>query len=282
MNANKHIFYWSIASLGLGAIFLYGWKWHNITMQSTEKAIPTKHYFQNVLKNVRLGDGTLLGVETFVHWKVDSLELFYEQFDSLEQYATEILYPRQSEWCNKLTSKLDKRLFRKKSIQQKLKADLKNLLCQQMGEPFIKILEVEISNIYKQKTLKEIIAEFKQQGKTQQNTQPKSNPSSSSRHLAELKHMKSSTIIMLQQVEKQLNETLVINSGYRDKEHNRKVNGVSNSSHLRGYAVDIAIYSKKHRKQLVKALENTGFKRIGIYSTHVHADNDPSLPNARW
>ena len=252
-------------------------------METTEKALPATHHFQNVLKNVRLGDGTLLGVETFVHWKIDSSELFYQQFDSLEQYATEILYPRQSEWCNRLTSKLDKRLFKRKSIQQELQVNLKELLCQKMGEHSITILEVDILNIYKQKTLKEVIAEFKQQhSKKQQHTQPKSNPSSTTRHLVELEHMKSSTITMLQQVEEHLNETLVINSGYRDKEHNRKVNGVSNSAHLRGYAVDIAIYSRKHRRRLVKALEAAGFKRIGIYPTHVHADNDPSLPSARW
>jgi len=94
--------------------------------------------------------------------------------------------------------------------------------------------------------------------------------------------IKNSTLKMLNIAEKKLGESLIFSSGYRTVEHNRAVGGVPNSAHLRGYAVDILIYSSNHKKRLIKALRSAGFKRIGIYQDHIHADNDPSLKNATW
>lgn len=53
-------------------------------------------------------------------------------------------------------------------------------------------------------------------------------------------------------------------------------------AHGAGLAVDIAITGGYERKFLALALHKAGFKRIGIYDKHVHADNDTTLPEAWW
>ena len=74
-----------------------------------------------------------------------------------------------------------------------------------------------------------------------------------------------------------------INSSWRDKETNRKAGGKSNSSHLRGNAVDISCISSKNRFLIVDALITAGFSRIGIAKTFIHCDVDENLPqNVMW
>lgn len=73
-----------------------------------------------------------------------------------------------------------------------------------------------------------------------------------------------------------------INSGYRTQAHNAAVGGVQNSAHTRGYAADIRITAETKTK-ILNALTQAGFKRIGIGTTFIHADNDPTLPSpATW
>ena len=70
----------------------------------------------------------------------------------------------------------------------------------------------------------------------------------------------------------------IINSGYRTKEHNRKVGGRSNSAHLAGFAADISATTSRQRMWIVGSLLEAGFNRIGIASTFIHVDNDPTKP----
>ena len=70
---------------------------------------------------------------------------------------------------------------------------------------------------------------------------------------------------------------IVINSAFRTKSHNLKVEGKSNSSHTRGLAVDLRISSSQHRFLIVKCALELGITRIGIYKTFVHLDIDKSL-----
>ncbi len=64
----------------------------------------------------------------------------------------------------------------------------------------------------------------------------------------------------------------------RTEEQNQEIKGASpNSSHLRGQAVDL------HRPtgefeclKLVWALGRAGFRRVLIYTKHIHVDVDPS------
>lgn len=75
----------------------------------------------------------------------------------------------------------------------------------------------------------------------------------------------------------------VITSGYRTKSHNKKVGGLDNSSHLRGYAVDIAAVSSPERYAILNALLKVGINRIGIGSNFIHCDMDPEKSkNVIW
>ncbi len=85
-------------------------------------------------------------------------------------------------------------------------------------------------------------------------------------------------IFMLQQLEARTGYPIFswINSGARTPSHNKKVGGVSNSSHKMPTckAVDIKAYSKTIRNNLVQAARDVGFKRIGVGKTFVHLDID--------
>jgi zinc D-Ala-D-Ala carboxypeptidase len=72
-----------------------------------------------------------------------------------------------------------------------------------------------------------------------------------------------------------------INSGYRTKEHNKKVGGVSDSSHLVGLAADIKVSSSYERIVIYDALRQVGFNRFGIGKTFIHVDNDKRKPSFR-
>ena len=68
-----------------------------------------------------------------------------------------------------------------------------------------------------------------------------------------------------------------VNSGYRSPAHNKKVGGVKDSSHIKGWAADIAC-TDSTRFQIVSALIDAGFSRIGIGRTYIHMDMDPAKP----
>ena len=65
----------------------------------------------------------------------------------------------------------------------------------------------------------------------------------------------------------------IINSGYRNKEHNKKVGGKANSAHLAGCAADIHCVDPRARCYIIGALFEVGFNRIGIAKTFIHVDN---------
>ena len=80
-----------------------------------------------------------------------------------------------------------------------------------------------------------------------------------------------------------------ITSGFRTPAHNAKVGGVSpsnsskGSSHLYGYAADIAAPDSRSKFIIVDSLLKAGFNRIGVGKTFVHVDNDPDKsPDVIW
>jgi len=76
-----------------------------------------------------------------------------------------------------------------------------------------------------------------------------------------------------------------INSGVRTPNHNRKVGGVSNSSHLIPIckAVDIKAPNTAIRNLIVMTAQQVGFKRIGVGKTFVHLDVDTrKAQNVAW
>lgn len=70
-----------------------------------------------------------------------------------------------------------------------------------------------------------------------------------------------------------------ITSGFRCPRHNAEVGGKETSSHLRGYAADIAVTSSAVRFRVVRGLMEAGFTRIGIGKTFIHVDADPDKPD---
>ena len=65
-----------------------------------------------------------------------------------------------------------------------------------------------------------------------------------------------------------------INSGFRTVEHNKKIGGKSNSSHLKGLAADISCTTSRERFLILEALIMVGFTRIGIAKSFIHCDID--------
>ena len=80
----------------------------------------------------------------------------------------------------------------------------------------------------------------------------------------------------------------IITSGYRTPSHNAYVGGVSpsnnskGSSHLFGYAADIACNNSADRETILAAVIKAGFRRVGIANTFIHVDNDPYKNAAVW
>jgi uncharacterized protein YcbK (DUF882 family) len=72
---------------------------------------------------------------------------------------------------------------------------------------------------------------------------------------------------------------LVVRSWHRCIVRNRVVGGVTNSAHLRSFAVDIFVPTMQYRFSLVHALLGHGVTRIGTGASVVHADIDASLPH---
>jgi uncharacterized protein YcbK (DUF882 family) len=69
-----------------------------------------------------------------------------------------------------------------------------------------------------------------------------------------------------------------ITSGYRTALENESAGGVFDSSHTRGLAVDLACFDSRARMRMLTALIMVGFKRVGVYNAHLHADIDESMP----
>ena len=80
-----------------------------------------------------------------------------------------------------------------------------------------------------------------------------------------------------------------ITSGFRTPAHNAKVGGVSpsnnskGSSHMYGYAADIAAPDSRTKFIIIDSLLKAGFNRIGVGKTFIHCDNDPDKsPDVIW
>ena len=81
-------------------------------------------------------------------------------------------------------------------------------------------------------------------------------------------------IEMLYVIRLYLESPINISSGVRTINHNKKIGGVNNSSHVLNNAIDIIIIDNDYRYRLLKILFELGITRIGIYKTHIHIDVD--------
>jgi zinc D-Ala-D-Ala carboxypeptidase len=88
------------------------------------------------------------------------------------------------------------------------------------------------------------------------------------------KNMNEEFLYMLDAARKIYGKPMHVNSGYRSEEHNKKVGGVSSSSHLKGLAADISCKKSNERFEMLQAFIKAGFKRIGVADSFIHIDND--------
>ena len=97
------------------------------------------------------------------------------------------------------------------------------------------------------------------------------------------RNMKQEMLDKIDLVRSKFDRAIHINSGYRTKEHNKKVGGKKNSYHLKGLAVDIHCINSRERYDLINCLLDVGFTRIGIGNTFIHVDMDPDKdPDVMW
>jgi uncharacterized protein YcbK (DUF882 family) len=93
--------------------------------------------------------------------------------------------------------------------------------------------------------------------------------------------MRAPTLTKLYNARDAYGKPMKITSAFRCVEHNSNVSKAKNSSHLRGRAVDIKYNTMQQGLEILQALLDAGFPRVGIkYSAQIiHADDDPTLPS---
>lgn len=96
---------------------------------------------------------------------------------------------------------------------------------------------------------------------------------------SQLVKIDSQLLYKLQALRDLIGKPIIINSGYRTKEYNKRVGGSPNSQHLKGKAADIKVKGIKPA-DLAKKAEKVGFDGIGIYKTFIHVDTRGY--KARW
>jgi len=96
-------------------------------------------------------------------------------------------------------------------------------------------------------------------------------------------NMNPAFLALLDQIRGSAGVPFRINSGYRTRDHNSEVGGKAASAHTRGFAADIFALTSRDKFAIITTALVHGINRIGIGSTFVHLDADPSLPkNVIW
>lgn len=99
----------------------------------------------------------------------------------------------------------------------------------------------------------------------------------------EIEGLKSDVVYKLDRTRDLYGNPLIITSGYRDPIKNEKVGGVKDSSHTSGLGIDLSCIGMENQIKLAWALGLAGFRRIGVYPRHIHADTDSTKPqNVLW
>ena len=86
-------------------------------------------------------------------------------------------------------------------------------------------------------------------------------------------------VTLLQEFRDKVRRPVVITSVYRCEVYNREIGGVPNSSHTRGYAIDVAVKDSAFRHALLDFLVKNGVSRFGIAEDFIHFDLDPDKPH---
>lgn len=101
---------------------------------------------------------------------------------------------------------------------------------------------------------------------------------------SEVQGLDTELVAMLDMARGKANVPFVITCGLRTLAQNAALaESVSDSAHLSGHAVDLACGDDPTRYAMLVGLLGAGFNRIGIYSAHIHVDNDTTKPpNVCW
>jgi hypothetical protein len=94
-------------------------------------------------------------------------------------------------------------------------------------------------------------------------------------------NMQIQTVGMIDRARQLYGKPMHIDSGYRTPAHNAAVGGVTGSSHVEGWAVDIAC-ERADYLTMVAVLYAVGFRRFGLMNGAIHVDCDPKKVDARW
>lgn len=76
--------------------------------------------------------------------------------------------------------------------------------------------------------------------------------------------VESELIVLLQKLRKEVGKVIIVNSGYRCPEHNKKVGGQPNSYHLSGLAADVTV-AKFDIRELARLANEVGFPTVIAY-----------------
>lgn len=230
---------------------------------------------------VFLADAIPLNLSFDIRWLITDTLLFDQQFESPKNYNEWVLIPRTKELCNQITAAYLIKDFKQSQKIQQFKEDIASALLHHLSETGTLVEEIQVTDIQFPKKF----ARLNQKIQAPPKTLPPAPQDINELIVSQQERIKLqlSTLQMLVKAEKIAGEKFVLNSGYRDRVHNRMVNGVPNSAHLRGLAMDISFKGRSQKKRILDALKKAGFKRIGVYYNHIHADNDHSLPTpSRW
>jgi uncharacterized protein YcbK (DUF882 family) len=88
--------------------------------------------------------------------------------------------------------------------------------------------------------------------------------------------------------------TMIVNSGFRTPEHNKRIGGSPNSQHINGIAADInlplgefATFTKARKEEFLQNIKNKWYEickadglggGVGFYNTFVHLDSAKGKP----
>lgn len=92
--------------------------------------------------------------------------------------------------------------------------------------------------------------------------------------VCDIRQMNSLFMHMLDEARHKAGIPFYLNSAYRTVAWEKAMRRKGTSSHTKGVAVDIKCDNDADRLKMISALLDVGFRRIGIYDTFLHVDND--------
>ena len=104
-------------------------------------------FTKTVLSDIRLGDGVPISLEMNIRWKITDRAEFYEQFRSIGQYDTLVLFPRAKELAAKIANSYDSVDSVFTVHHEAFINDIKAHFTEQLGEGGIAMKEVIVSEV---------------------------------------------------------------------------------------------------------------------------------------